>query len=99
MQPKGTEFITLLCCDIKLLGRCSLPCVPYLGPMLNELAILFEVSPTYLEATDNSQKVVNFSKMRQVCLRHAYANAFNFVAVYPYVVTPPQLHFLSYSTA
>ena len=54
-------------------GRHSLPCVPYLGPMLNELCILFEVSPTYLQPTDDSQKLVNFNKMRQVhsetCIR------------------------------
>lgn len=35
--------------------------------MLNELCILFEVSPTFLESTeDNNQKIVNFNKMRKV---------------------------------
>ena len=52
---------------VYVFDRHSLPCVPYLGPMLNELCILFEVSPTFLESTeDNNQKIVNFNKMRKV---------------------------------
>ena len=70
MQPKGIEvkgeralWYHYVCFD-----RHSLPCVPYLGPMLNELCILFEVSPTFLEPTEegSNQKIVNFNKMRQV---------------------------------
>ena len=68
MQPKGRmdeSDIDLFIC-VCVCCRHSLPCVPYLGPMLNELVIMLEVSPTFLESSENNHKVVNFNKMRQV---------------------------------
>ncbi|XP_065912792.1 ras-specific guanine nucleotide-releasing factor 2-like isoform X1 [Dysidea avara] len=55
--------------------RHPLPCVPYLGPMLNELVVLSEVNKTYLEPKDGIEQI-NFNKMHQ--LNHTISNILHY---------------------
>ena len=49
------------------------PCIPHLGPMLNELSVLSEISQTFLGAEDGT-KHINFKKMHQVCVMYQYGD-------------------------
>jgi len=54
---------------VLIFNRHTQPCIPYLGPMLNELSVLSEVSQTFLGAEDGT-KHINFKKLHQVCIKY-----------------------------